>query len=208
MSLSFDFQCRGCHGSYDATYGVTRTVFDQPVKTTSYVAPAEPIDIDQRFIYKLTGLEDQGVSKFADPAKNETFHNIQWTFHVANHATKEVIFNIDGNPWEHVEYTTSKTGKNPKNGMIAKARLWIEALLGHSVEDEEITPDLPGMILNKYATGFFEEKEVEAQDGSMYTKLKILKLSPLKATGAAAEKPKPEPKPVAAAAAADSELPF
>jgi len=185
-------------------------VFDTPTKTTSYVAPAEPIDVDQRYIFKVVRLEDQGVSKFADPAKNETFHNIQWTFHVANHATKEVIFNVDKEPWEHVEYTTSKTGKNPKNGMIAKARLWIEAFLGHQVEDEEITPDLPSMILNKYASGFFEEKEVEAQDGSMYTKLKILKLSPLKATGAAAEKPKAEPKLVAVAAAAGQEdsLPF
>ncbi len=179
-------------------------MFQAPAKTTSYVAPAEPIDIDQRYIYKLVDLQDQGVSKFADPAKNETFHNIQWTMHVAVHGTKEVIYNVDGEPWEHVEYTTSKTGKNPKNGMIAKARLWIEAFLGHSVEDEEITPDLPSMLLGKYASGFFEEKEVEAQDGSTYTKLKILKLSPLKATGQAAEKPKAAaPKP-----AADEELAF
>jgi hypothetical protein len=155
-------------------------------------------------MFKLVNLEDQGVSKFADPAKKEDFHNIQWTMHVANFQTKDIIRNIDGDPWEHVEYTTSKTGKNPKNGMIAKARLWIEAFLGHSVEDEEITPDLPSMILNKYASGFFEEKEVEAQDGSTYTKLKILKLSPLKATGAAAEKPAPKP----VAAAVDADLPF
>lgn len=183
-------------------------MFDTPVKTTSYVAPAEPIDIDKRYLFKLVGLEDQGVSKFADPAKNEQFHNIQWTFHIADQETKEVIYNVDKEPWAHVEYTTSKTGKNPKNGMIAKARLWIEALLGHTVEDEEITPDLPGMILNKYGSGFFEEKEVEAQDGSMYTKLKILKLSPYRA--GAKQEPKPEPKlaPVAVAAAASDEIPF
>lgn len=183
-------------------------MFQTPQKTTSYVAPAEPIDIDQRYIFKLVELEDQGVSKFADPAKNETFHNIQWTMHVAHYATKEVVFNVDKEPWEHVEYTTSKTGKNPKNGMIAKARLWIEAFLGHAVEDDEITPDLPSLILNKYASGFFEEKEVEAQDGSLYTKLKILKLSPLKASGVAAEKPKAEPKPQPVAVAADNDLPF
>ncbi len=181
-------------------------MFDTPVKTTSYVAPLEPINVDKRYLFKLVNLEDQGVSKFADPAKNETFHNIQWTFHVADQETKEVVFNIDKDPWEHIEYTTSKTGKNPKNGMIAKARLWIEALLGKSVEDEEITADLPSMILNKYGTGFFEEKEVEAQDGSMYTKLKILKLSPYRA-GAKAE-PKPEPKPQPVAAAASDEIPF
>jgi hypothetical protein len=185
-------------------------MFDAPSKGTTFVAPKEPIDIDQRYIFKLTKLEDQGVSKFADPAAGQTFHNIQWTFNVAKHDTKEVIFNVDNEPWEHVEYTTSKTGKNPKNGMVAKARLWIEALLGHAVEDDEITADLPGMLLNRYGSGFFEEKEVEAQDGSTYTKLKILKLGPYRAGAKEEAKPKPEPKrePVAAASVADQDLPF
>jgi hypothetical protein len=181
-------------------------MFDTPKQTTSYVAPAEPIDVDQRYLFKLTHLEDEGVSKFADPAKNETFHNIRWHFKVANAETKQAIKDIDGGDWEHVEWTTSKTGKNPKNGMVAKARLWIEALLGHSVEDDEIGADMPSMILNKYGQGFFEEVERESQSGEMYTKLRIMRLSPYKASGKA--EPKPEPRPVAAAAAADSEIPF
>lgn len=184
-------------------------MFDAPSKGTSFVAPREPIDIDLRYIFKLIKLEDQGVSKFADPAKNETFHNVQWTFNVAKHDTKEVIFNIDNEPWEHIEYTTSKTGKNPKNGMVAKARLWMEALLGHALEDDEITADLPSMLLNKYGSGFFEEKEIESQTGEMYTKFKILKLGPYRAGAKAEEKPKPKPKPEPVAAGAGIEdLPF
>ena len=181
-------------------------MFDTPAKTTSYVAPAEPIDVDQRYVFKLVHLEDEGVSKFAYPAKNETFHNIRWNFKVANADTKQPIKDIDGNDWEHAEWTSSKTGKNPKNGMVAKARVYIEALLGHTVEDDEITPDLPGMLEGKYAVGFFEEVEREAQDGSTYMKLRIMRLTPYKA-GAKAE-PKPEPKPVAAAAAPADEIPF
>jgi hypothetical protein len=184
-------------------------MFDAPSRGTSYVAPRESIDIDQRYIFKLVKLEDQGISKFADQANGQTFHNIQWTFRVAVQDTKEVIFNVDNEPWEHVEYTTSKTGKNPKNGMIAKARLWMEALLGHSVEDEEITADLPQQLLQRYGSGFFEEKEVEAQDGTTYTKLKILKLGPYRAGKTEEPKPEPKPEPVAAKAApvADA-LPF
>jgi hypothetical protein len=170
-------------------------MFQTPSKSTSYVAPAEPIDLDARYIFKLVHLEDQGISKFADQAKGQDFHNIQWTFHVADANTKGIVFNVDQEPWEHIEWTTSKTGKNPKNGMVAKARLWIEALLGRAVDDEEITADLPQTLLNRYGTGFFEEVERESQSGEAYTKLQILKLSPYKkGSGIAEPKPKPAPK--------------
>lgn len=187
-------------------------MFQAPSKGTAYVAPAEPIDVDKRYIFKLVKLEDQGVSKFADPAKNEDFHNIQWTMHVANAETKEVVFNVDKNPWEHIEFTSSKTGKNPKNGMVAKARVWIEAFLGHSVEDDEITPDLAGMILGRYAVGFFEQVEKTAQTGEPYLKLKIMRLGPYKAGAPAEPKPEPaplpRPEPKPAATTSDTSLPF
>lgn len=183
-----------CVGAeYDAHKGLTEPMFQAPGKTTKYVAPQEPIDIDQRYIFKLVNLEDQGVSKFADEAKGETYHNIQWTFYVAHQETRKAVMNVDGEPWEHIEYTTSKTGKNPKNGLVAKARLFIEALLGHSVEDDEITADLPQTLIGKYGSGFFEEKEMESQTGETYTKLKILKLGPYRA--GKTEEPKPAPKP-------------
>lgn len=179
-------------------------MFDAPARGGTYVAPREEIDIDIRYIFKLVKLEDQGISKFADQANGQTFHNIAWHFNVAKQDTGEVIFDVDNNPWVHVEFTTSKTGKNPKNGMIAKARLWIEALLGHTVDDEEITADLPNMLIGKYGSGFFEQKEVDAQDGSTYTKLKILKLGPYRPKA----KAEPKPEPVAAASASLSDVPF
>lgn len=192
-------------------------MFDTPTKTTAYVAPATEIDVDTRYLFKLVHLEDEGVSTYADPAKNQTFHNIRWHYRVAVADTKQSIKDVDGNDWEHVEWTTSKTGKNPKNGMVAKSRLWIEALLGHTIEDEEITPDLPGMILNRYAQGFFEEVERVSQAGEAYTKLKIMRLSPYKAGAKAEAKPapKPAPKPQLIASAAvpaddgsDDAIPF
>lgn len=183
-------------------------MFDPPKKTMSYVAPATPIDVDTRYIFKLVHIQDNGVSRFADPAKNESFHDIEWHFNIANAETRQPILDIDGNPWKLVDYSNSKMGKNVQKGMVSKSRLWIEALLGHSIEDDEITPDLPDQLIGKYAVGFFEAKEKVAQTGEPYTKLQIMRLTPYKA-GAKAE-PKPEPKPVAVAAAAtaDSELPF
>lgn len=170
-------------------------MFDTPSKKTLFVAPAEPIDVDQRYLVKVAKIEDEGVSKFADPAKGEKFHNLRWHFRVAHSDTKEAILNAEGDAWEHVQWTTSKTGRNPNGaGMTATARLWMEALLGRPVEDDElesrsITAD---MLINKVASCIFEEKEAENQQGEAYTKLVILRLSPFRAEAA---KPKPAPKP-------------
>jgi hypothetical protein len=91
--------------------------------------------------------------------------------------------------------------------MVAKARLWIEAFLGHSVETDEITSETPAQLVGKYATGFFENKERETKAGEKYTRLSIMRLSPYKAGAPAEPKPEPKPEPVAATAGA-SELPF
>jgi hypothetical protein len=107
---------------------------------------------------------------------------------------------------EFIDGTTSKIGRNPKNGMVAKARLWIEAFLGHGVETDEITSETPTQLIGKYATGFFENRERETKTGEKYTRLSIMRLNPYKA-GAPVE-PKPEPqRPVEVAATADA-LPF
>ena len=50
-------------------------MFDSP-KTTSYVAPAEPIDPMQRYLVKVADLQDQGVSKFAPPEVCHKSHKI------------------------------------------------------------------------------------------------------------------------------------
>lgn len=179
-------------------------MFQQP-KRTEFSAPPVEIDVDERYLFKVVKLIDKGISSYVDPAKGEDWHDIDWVFNVARYETRAPIYNDDGSPWEYVDGTTSKIGRNPKNGMVAKARLWIEAFLGHGVETDEITAQTPQQLVGKYATGFFENKEIQAKDGTTYTKLKIMRLSPYKA-GAPVE-PKPEPKPEPAAAA-EPALPF
>jgi hypothetical protein len=169
--------------------------------TVSYERPAN-LDLDERYIFKLVKLEDEGVSKFADPTEEKPFHNIRWDFNVAHADSKTPIFGSDGNPWVFSDYTTSKTGRNPKNGQVAKARVWIEALLGKQIESDEITADMPSKIIGKYAAGFFEEKDRESQDGAAYKRLVIMRLTPYK-PGEKPE-PKPEPKPTEA----PPDLPF
>lgn len=171
-------------------------MFDRPQAKT-YEPPAS-INIEERYLFRVKSLVDAGVSKFADPAKGEKFHNIEWHFNIALASSRQPIFADDGQPWEYVENTTSKTGKNPKNGMVAKARLWIEAFLGHSVEDDEISADLPQQLVGRTATGFFELVDREAQDGSQYQRLQIMRLTPYK--GGPAAQPEPAPQPAAAAA--------
>jgi len=178
-------------------------MFDVPSRK-EYVLPGT-IDIEERYLFKLVDLKDVGVSPFADPAKGEKFHNIEWSMEVAVASSKQRVYDNDGNPWTYIEQTTSKTGKNPKNGMVAKARLYIEAFLGHGVEPDEITADLPNQLIGRYASGFFEFADRETKDGTKYQRLQIMRLSPYKA-GAAA--PEPAPAPVAAAAASTDEIPF
>lgn len=168
-------------------------MFDTPSRKTVFVAPSQPIDVDQRYLVRLMKIEDEGVSKFADPAKGEKFHNLRWHFRVAHADTKEPILSAEDEPWEHVQWTTSKTGKSPNGGMTATARLWIEALLGRTMEDEDITPDLPDQLIGKVASCLFESNEKISQEGEAYTKLSILRLSPYRGE-AAAPKPKPAPK--------------
>lgn len=171
-------------------------MFDAPSRKTVYAAPQKPIDIDQRYLVKVAQIVDEGISKYADPSKGEKFHNLRWHFRVASADTKEPILTTDGEPWEHVQWTTSKTGKNPNGaGMTATARLWMEALLGRLVEDDEldakaITAD---MLIGKVASCLFENKVTVSQEGESTTKLAILRLTPYRGEGAV--KPKPVPKP-------------
>lgn len=175
-------------------------MFDAPSRKTIFAPPAEPIDVDQRYLVKLMKIEDEGVSKFADAAKGEKFHNLRWHFRVAYADTKLPILTADDEPWEHVQWTTSKTGKNPSGaGMTATARLWMEALLGRPIDDEElvakqITSD---DLIDKVASCLFQEKDAVNQEGVDYTKLTILKLSPYRGDTA---KPKPAAKPETALA--------
>jgi hypothetical protein len=143
-------------------------MFDAP-KSTTYVAPAEPIDVMQRYLVKVADLQDQGVSKFAPPDK--PYSRIRWVFRMA-HLDGTPILDIDGNAYEHYDYTSSKTSKG---GMTATARLWMEALLG-PLEDSEIDGQIVGRLKDKVAIALFEER-VSEQGEEVSQRIKILKLA-------------------------------
>lgn len=186
-------------------------MFSKP-RTTTFVAPAEPIDANDKYLVKLSEIKDEGVSKFADPAEVDPPHNLRWVYRLA-HMDRTPVLNVDGDVYEHHDYTSNRTGKSKSK--TAKARQWIEALLGRPVEDNEITDELPNMLREKVAVCIFEEVEKEREDGEAYTRLKILRLSPYKAgaNGQAVERPQAPPPPVPqqrqpVAAAAGSDIPW
>lgn len=162
-------------------------MFQQP-KTTTYVAPATPIDVNQRYLVKVDELIDLGVSKFPQPnddPDNPT-HRIQWKFLLADMNGNKIL-DVEGAPYRHHDYTSSKTGKSNKaGGKTATARLWMEALFGKALEDDEIGPDIANQLRGKSAVALFEEQEKETRDGEAYTAIKILRLSPRKVSTTAA----------------------
>lgn len=182
-------------------------MFSKP-KSTTYVAPAEPINVNEKYLLKLSEIKDEGVSKYADPADADPPHNLRWVFRMAR-LDRDPILDIDGHVYEHHDYTSNRTGKSKTK--TAKARLWAEALMGRPLEDHEIDDSLPVVLQEKVAVALFEEVQRGGQDGSeSYMKLKILRLAPYKGGGTGtpastrpAPAPKPEPEPVAAGAKAD-----
>lgn len=173
----------------------SNTVFSKP-KNITFVASAEPIDANERYLVRLMEIKDEGVSQFADPADADPAHNLRWVFRL-HHMDKTPVLNIDGDVYEHHDYTSNRTGKSKSK--TAKARQWMEALLGRSVEDGEIDDNLPNLLKDKAAVCLFEEQQKESQTGELYTKLKILRLSPFNANAPETKpEPKPKPEPVAA----------
>jgi hypothetical protein len=178
-------------------------VFQTASKTSSQAAPAEPIDINQRYIVQLMSLRDEGVSKFADKTDPEPEHSIKWILRI-HQLDKTPMLTIDDEPYELWEWTSSRTGKDPSGKTpTAKARLWIEAFMGRAVEDEEIKqPGFEQQLIHKPAFALFEEKARQGQDGQENTRrLRVLRLSPyVEKTPAAPaapvlETPAPTPKP-------------
>lgn len=183
-------------------------MFAKP-KTSTYVAPAEAIDVNDKYLIKLADIKDEGVSPFADPADVDPPHNLRWVFRLA-HMDRTPIRNVDGDAFEYHDYTSNRTGKSKSK--TAKARDWAEALMGRPLEDNEIDDDLPNKLRDKVAVCLFEEKERTSNTGESYMKLKILRLSPYRANGQAAEParpaPAPERKPEPVAASAGADLPW
>lgn len=163
-------------------------MFQQPKTTKTYVAPATPIDVNQRYLVKVYELIDLGPTKFPQPGDdpNNPTHRIQWDFLLAD-ANGNKILDVEGNPYHHFDYTSSKTGKPKKaGGTTATARLWMEALFGKPLESGEIGADIAAQLRGKTAAVLFEEKEKHSQDGEPYMALQILRMSPRKAAAVTA----------------------
>jgi hypothetical protein len=165
-------------------------MFSKP-RTTSFVAPAERIDPNEKYLAKLVEIRDEGVSKFADAADADPAHNLRWVFRLAK-MDRTPILDIDGGAYEHHDYTSNRTGKSKTK--TAKARLWAEALMGRPIEDGEVDDKLPGLLQEKVAICLFEEVDRENEAGEAYTKLRILRLAPFKANAdATPARREPEP---------------
>jgi hypothetical protein len=149
-------------------------------KSVSYVASAEPIDPNAKYLVVLMEIKDEGVSQFADQADADPPHNLGWTFRLHN-MDKTPVLNIDGDVYEHHDFTSNRTGKG--GARTAKAREWIEALLGRAVDDGEINDSLPGQLIHKAAVILFETKEVTGRNGETYERLRIMRMSPMKDGG-------------------------
>ncbi len=165
-------------------------MFQAPPRTTTYVAPEDPIDVNQRYLVKVVELVDLGPTKYPQPTDdpNNPTHRIQWKFRMAapdgNNGWLPVL-DTDGNAYEHYDYTSSKTGKSTKaSGKTSTARMWIEALYGHPLEEDEVIAkrsEFHLLLREKVAVALFEEKESGGEDGQeSYMRLRILRLSPYK----------------------------
>lgn len=181
-------------------------MFAQPKAQVEYVSPLEPIDINQRYVFRVRKIEDKGIGQFDDPDDPNAAHRLLWTFWVYN-LDKSPVLNANNDPYEHTQYTSNRTGKGKKT---ATARLWIEALFGRPLEDSEIGPGIEHQLIDKVAVGLFEEKEATNRDGEAYNRLSILRLSAMKAPAPEAPKPAPKPaqKPLAEVVAAATEAPW
>lgn len=146
-------------------------MFDSP-KSVTYVAPSEPIDPMQRYLVKIHNLVDMGVSKFAPPDK--PYNRIRWEFRIA-YLDGTPLLDVDGNPFIHFDYTSSKTTKSK---MTSTARTWMEAFLG-PLDDSQIDGQITTRLKEKVAVALFEQKDSGGEDGTeAYTRLSIIKLAP------------------------------
>lgn len=139
-----------------------------------YVPPAEDIEVPARYLFRLVKIQDMGISKFDDPDDPNASHRLRWTFRMGT-LNKKPILNANGDPYEHSQYTSNRTGKGKKTAI---ARQWIEALLGREVDDSEVGPGLERQLINKVATGAFDGEETTSQEGVVYTRYSIIRLSP------------------------------
>lgn len=181
-------------------------MWSTPRSGSVYVPPEEDIEANtgRQYLVRPLDIHDEGVSQFADPADSNPSHNIRWTFSVHDPETRVAMLNTEGTVFEHTDYTSSRTGRG--RSQTAKARDWMEALMGRELADEEINDDLTPQLLKCAAVAIFETKQRTSRTGETYDKLFIEKLYPYRAPKRAAQPAAPRPAP-AARAAAPAELP-
>lgn len=142
-------------------------------------APEEPIDITKRYLVRLMDVIDEGVSPYAKDKANPE-HSLKWIFRVAHADTKAPLLTIEGDPFELWQFSSNRTGK--ANGKTAKARMFMEALVGRELTDEEVKTIKRDQLLNKVAIVMFDENE--------QGRISILRLRPYDGT----VEPEPTPK--------------
>jgi hypothetical protein len=181
-------------------------MWSKPGSTEVFVAPEEEIEADngKQYLWRPISITDAGVGQFADPADPDPAHSMKWDGYLYRPEDRSAIMNVEGHPYVHQDWTTSRTGKG--RTQTARARMFMEALMGRDLEDSEINDELTAKLLECIAVVIFSSSEKTSRSGESYFKLKIDKAFPYRPKTAAA--------PVAARPAArtsarpSADLPF
>lgn len=170
-------------------------MFREPVSGGDF-GPTEEIDFGKRYLVKCVDLSDEGVSQWAKDNVNPE-HSLKWVFRVAHADTKQPLLTGENDPWELWQFSSNKTGKG--NGKTAKARMFMEGLLGRELSDEEVKAVTRDDLIGKVGEALFDPSSARTN---------ILRLSPHKEgvspapeLTAPAPKAKAQPMPQAVAVA-------
>lgn len=126
------------------------------------------------YIFKLAAIVDEGEGDFGQQLG---WHWEAFNTGVTANEINPAAFNADGSTFLFKERTSTKFGKNPKSGMVAKARSRAEALLKRTIDDDEDVSELPEQLIGKPA--FVHLAYKTASDGrSQY--LQIVHIEPYK----------------------------
>lgn len=190
-------------------------MWSKPGSNEVFVAAAEEIEAGngQQYLWRPIGINDAGVGQFADPADPNPPHQIKWDGFLYHVEDRTAILDIEGNPFVHVDWSSSRTGKG--RTQTARARMLMEALIGRELEDHEINDELTKKLLDCVAVVIFESSEKTSRSGETYMKLRIDKAFPYRprtaavvAAGAVPPVAAPPPSRARATGRPSADLPF
>src|SRR5690349_6373849 len=130
----------------------TEMAFDTPGSYTSVE--------DGAYVLRLMKLEDTADNGYGPGNK--------WVWHVYYEASRELIKDEDGEPYEFFQFSSAKMG--PKS----KAGKWFTALLGRDLEKGEDPQAIVNAAMGKYMKALIGNVE---EDG--ITRTKILNCQPM-----------------------------